>query len=403
MTTYEQLRILEERFAALADPTDDSDWLDVRRRAGLRRSRAWIALPVAAALLALLVGSAFAYYRDVVDFFGAEKAPRENVQMFEELAIGAPPGADPQAIAAETRRIEITSLNGERRTVFIAPTKPGGLCAVWERAGGVCDSIGTVPLSVDLWERSTRAGDSSGLVGQVNARYAETVELRFSDGAVLRPPITWISEPIDQGFFHHTLAPGEIDLDRSKRGHQDGGTTVTIVALDGDGNVVTTAEPCCRVAAPHLDAIASEKTTAASISTRSGPAVIWTAPTRYDGTCAWLEFDGKTKALHCLPRGYDEGLVFRFLPTSETVLMYGTVADRYRRLDLHYADGTVEPVALDGRFLLLDIPQRHLRHETRLLGVSIDGRRLQSGTPSPATGTAACYGTLPLPPGRTCP
>ena len=38
----------------------------------------------------------------------------------------------------------------------------------------------------------------------------------------------------------------------------------------------------------------------------------------------------------------------------------------------------------------------------RLLGVDIDGRRLQR---FPATGTAAtpCYGTLPLPPGQTCP
>ena len=127
--------------------------------------------------------------------------------MFEGLAIGAPPlRRIPQAIAAETRRIEITSLNGERRTVFIAPTKPGGPCAVWERAGGGCDSIGTVPL--DWWERSTQAGKSTGIRG--SRERAETVELRFSDGAVLRPPITWVSEPIGQGFFH-TFAPGEIE------------------------------------------------------------------------------------------------------------------------------------------------------------------------------------------------
>ena len=115
---------------------------------------------------------------------------------------------------------------------------------------------------------------------------------------------------------------------------------------------------------------------AASISTRSGPAVVWTAPTRYEGTCAWLEFDGKTKALSCLPKGHDDGNWVELVPTRETVLMYGAVADRQRPLDLHYADGTVEREALDGRFLLLEIPHRHLRHETRLLRVDIDGRRL---------------------------
>jgi hypothetical protein len=36
-----------ERFAALADPTDNSDWLDVRSRA--RRRRVWLVAPVAAA------------------------------------------------------------------------------------------------------------------------------------------------------------------------------------------------------------------------------------------------------------------------------------------------------------------------------------------------------------------
>jgi hypothetical protein len=46
--------LLAERFALLADTTDDSDWLDVRRRA--RRARRF-ALPVAALVAAALVGA----------------------------------------------------------------------------------------------------------------------------------------------------------------------------------------------------------------------------------------------------------------------------------------------------------------------------------------------------------
>lgn len=50
--------VLLERFAALADPTDDSDWLDVRRRA--RRTRRRIALPIAAAAAVLVAAAAVA-------------------------------------------------------------------------------------------------------------------------------------------------------------------------------------------------------------------------------------------------------------------------------------------------------------------------------------------------------
>jgi len=50
--------MLFERFAALADPTDDSDWTDVRRRA--RRHGLRIALPIAAAVAALVAAAAMA-------------------------------------------------------------------------------------------------------------------------------------------------------------------------------------------------------------------------------------------------------------------------------------------------------------------------------------------------------
>ena len=48
---------LAERFAALADTNDDSDWLDVRRRA---RRRGRLALPLAAALAAAFAVAAVA-------------------------------------------------------------------------------------------------------------------------------------------------------------------------------------------------------------------------------------------------------------------------------------------------------------------------------------------------------
>jgi hypothetical protein len=50
--------VLEARFAALTDRTDDSDWLDVRRRA--RRRRRGYALPVAAAVAAVIAAAGLA-------------------------------------------------------------------------------------------------------------------------------------------------------------------------------------------------------------------------------------------------------------------------------------------------------------------------------------------------------
>jgi hypothetical protein len=50
--------LLAERFARLADPTDDSDWHDVRRRAGREHRR--YAIPIAAAVATIAVAAALA-------------------------------------------------------------------------------------------------------------------------------------------------------------------------------------------------------------------------------------------------------------------------------------------------------------------------------------------------------
>lgn len=89
MTDYESL--MANRFAALAT-RDSGDWSDVRRRAGMGRTRVWWALPVAAALTAILVGSAFALYRDSIAFWSAPSAPERIVVDFRKMRALAIPG-----------------------------------------------------------------------------------------------------------------------------------------------------------------------------------------------------------------------------------------------------------------------------------------------------------------------
>src|SRR5215210_9537372 len=70
---------LAYRFAALANGDDDSDWVDVRRRARAP-SRRWAVIAIAAAFALIAMGSAFALYREFVDFSSAEPAP-ERIQL----------------------------------------------------------------------------------------------------------------------------------------------------------------------------------------------------------------------------------------------------------------------------------------------------------------------------------
>lgn len=382
----------------------------------VRRTRRRRALTVVVAVIiaALIVAPALGLGIPGIDFFAAEKAPPQAVENFDSLSVGAPPGMDPRVIAGEARKLETMTVTGERQTVWVAPTKAGGFCYLWAGAGGGggCDKLGTTPLSVSWLGRSDLSYDDAvtpdpsdyrGIAVHASARYVASVELRFADGTVVQPPITWVSEPIGHGFFHYSFTPEQLAA-----GHE----IAAVVALDEDDNVVTEEATCCEVPeAPQVDAIAGEKSVAASIATTAGAAVIWQAPTRYEGTCAWLEFDGHTQALgRCMAKGYDrnDGLVVLLHPTQETVIVWGSAAQRYHQLDLDYADGASQRVTPTGRYFLAEIPREHLRPETRLLTMTVrdtEGREIPNARFSfPVAGTAAspCFRVLPLEPGRSC-
>jgi len=109
------------------------------------------ALAIAAATLALLAATALLVAPALglgipgIDFFQAEKAPPEVVKQFADLAVGAPAGMDPQAIPGETRKVAVVTLSDGPHTLWVAPTKAGGLCEAWKhgiRARGVATAPG---------------------------------------------------------------------------------------------------------------------------------------------------------------------------------------------------------------------------------------------------------------------
>ena len=119
--------LLRERFAALANPHDDSDWLDVRRRS--RRRRRVYLLPVAAAVAALAAASALAVERDIADFFRAEPAPERVVVDFGRLLVHSDVlGGGFDVVPREARKVLDAPVDGRRRPFFVAPTESGGFC-----------------------------------------------------------------------------------------------------------------------------------------------------------------------------------------------------------------------------------------------------------------------------------
>ena len=374
MTAIELDPVLAEGLAKLV-PLDESvrgDWSDVERRAnarsGRRRApRLRLVLACLALVLAfLLVAPALGIDLPVLDFWKAEKAPARVVEDFRSLSLGAPPGMDPAAFADEARKVTTVVLDDGAHTLWVAPTRAGGFCLTWTNASGGCDKLGTVPLSVSWMARGPVPAGGDGLPalsatsftrlsGFVNADFVDSVELRFADGDVVRPDVTWVSEPIGTGFFIY-----DIPRERRVMGHE----LTAVVALDSNGQVVAedTGRPRESTGSAPPEAMFDERTAVARIKTRHGDAVVWEAPTRYEGRCAWLAYEGRSLAfVPCMPKGYPFGaFAFRFVPTVDDVLLVGWVRHDVATVEIDFADGDQMVVRPTSGFVLAEIPREHL-------------------------------------------
>jgi hypothetical protein len=364
-----------------------------------RRSTIRIVLGLAALAVAfLLVAPAVGVRVPILDFWTAEKAPPKVVEDFESLAEGAPAGMDPQALPGETRKVPLAGGS----TVWVAPTRAGGYCT--EHG---CDKLGTFPLGI-TWGASKlparghvpqpQITDFDILDGAVNSRYVDSVEIRFRDGEVDRPNVTWVSEPIHHGFFEYRV-PAAHRLP----GHE----IIAVVGLDADDRVVVNealpgSEELKQV---PLDAIVSKRAERARIATKEGEAVIWEAPTRYDGRCAWLEHGGRVlRFLPCMPKGYDYGrLAVRFVSTPRDVLFVGWAIPRIASVEIFFADGSQKVVEPEDGFLLAELPAGNVvaGHEaTTIIGRDSNGKAVPPSIDvGKAFAYAPCYGPLQ---GRSC-
>ncbi|HYX89344.1 MAG TPA: hypothetical protein VE753_08240 [Gaiellaceae bacterium] len=240
--------MLEERFAALGDRHWRQDWADVLGRSAARRPplrrRA-----VAAALvgLALIAAPAFALRGHLVHLFSArEPAPARVERTFLALQAGAP---FPWRFAATARKVVDVDTPDGRVAVWAAPVNAGGFCiavGMGDRDGtaSTCDGdryerLGPWPFS---WSKpdDELVGGPFVLVGYALDKRAASVRIGLDDGEHADVPLTWVSAPIDAGFFV---------LWTERRHWRDGNERFDVAARDASGKKLD--EAAVEVGAPR--------------------------------------------------------------------------------------------------------------------------------------------------------
>ena len=208
---------IDERIARLNETnTSEPDWADIRGRARLRdrprRVRRVLMLSIVAAFA--LVPAAVALRGVIgIDFGTAERAPESVERTFRMFNRGWPNRMlRVGVIPAQTRRVADVAESGNRRILWVAPTRRGGFCWLLElhptsqtgkpAGSGGCGtkSGGRMHAGLDLID-GTRA-----VSGRVRDRTITRIEVAYADETVEETPIYWVSEPIGVGFFVKPLA-----------------------------------------------------------------------------------------------------------------------------------------------------------------------------------------------------
>jgi hypothetical protein len=239
--------LIRARFDRVANPSDDADWSDVLARAGsvrrTRRAPARLAVAAAvAALAATLTAVAFGWPGTVVDFFEAPPAQQSVKAFFGAHHLGIPGGVSPETKLGQPREIMTATFDADDlppqsptlHTLYVAPRDDGGFCYLWTGYGGGCaDPEDPARARTNPAARSVGISDlENDYVGFVDGWMrgdAKTLEVHFARGATATIPVTWVSAPIDAGFFAYVVPPSH--LTRAD-------PLTSIVALDATGEVV---------------------------------------------------------------------------------------------------------------------------------------------------------------------
>lgn len=217
--TPELRNALDELLGPVA--AERRDWAEVERRARALRSsrhRRYSVLVLAVITLALFATPAFGLRDAVLGLIGREDvefeegtpAPDVVRREFEDLGLGAPPGMDPQAVPQQTRLVGTFTLRGKPRKLWVAPTRRGGFCYLLAGASGGClrnEPLprGRVAVTYSASAKPEEPVEAGPLQGWVLDDAAARIVIEFEDGRSVDVPFTYVSAPIDAGFFAYDL------------------------------------------------------------------------------------------------------------------------------------------------------------------------------------------------------
>jgi hypothetical protein len=390
---------------------------------GRGQRRLALAMATVTMLGVLVAAPAFGLHRDVLDFLSSEPAS-ERVQLeFARLDVMAPPGMRRGVIPGEARKVTEVTRRGKRHVLSVAPTTKGGYCFQWTNLFGSCydpAEFAAVPrvgppgdVDAHLLRAIFIADETVHLVGgHLRAAETERLELEYADGDRVEIPVTWVSEPIDAGFYLFDV-PDEHRRPETR--------AEALIARKADGEVIARmAFPRAgarwefdpETAAPDV-AVLEQKRKLIEITTERGRTVtLWKAPSRHGGTCHWLTINGRPGPASDCPPGPVPGpkpvVGAGLLTGGGPVLFEGTVRDDVAVVELHFQDGAMEPVRpVEGR-VLYEIGSAHYPRGHRLerivardaSGRKLDAREFRPNTP----GTYPCDEPVDLGYGlRGCP
>jgi hypothetical protein len=324
-----------------------------------------------------------------INFLTAPSAPNPVKNSFGAQNVSAPPGMNPQAIPGKARRImtarfDATGLHpgrGGLHVLYVAPTHKGGFCYQWTRFAGGCfdPNAGSAAAAGPLGITSMGSEFPKVIVGYVQSGAAKQVRAEFADGDSVNLPITWVSSPINAGFFVYPV-PAVHQTPRS--------AVQSIVALDANGKVIgrqsflSVPPGGLEVQRRLPDGTLVSLSASADLSTArrlidfratNGSRVwLWVMDRRGGGRCYVFNQGSGCSSPAAFARG--PALAGGLAIGGKRVLFFTQVKRSVAAIELRYQDGSSEQIVPTDGFALHEITPQHYAPGKRLVSaLALDG------------------------------
>jgi hypothetical protein len=397
MLDVEPFILAECQAVSERDRFEGLDWIDVLRRAGVRGDSrpVWFRVGLVAAAALAIAAPAFALRHRVVDFFIASHAPKGVVEDFGRLQASSFPRSSPGILPRQARTVTTVRSGGVTATLSVAPTRTGTYCDLWRLRGGApitgtgveCLSArGRSPLGTFSYSSLTPQLGIDTLTGSV-LRDDVTVRVNYKDGTSADIDYTWVTKPVQAGFFYYTVPADQktarsrpISVTVSEKGHVLAKASIAdpaemyqvVTYRDSSGEQIQTSP----------EVVWDKRHLVKSLTAKNGSVVeLWVTPSRR-GTSRRCIVSNTGIANACVPTvlegdpiqlGITSGVV------TGTTLLSGQVAANVREIKLLFADGSTERVKPRDGLLLIALPSRSYARGHRLsaaIGEGSDGRAI---------------------------